>query len=226
MSFRTLLIPVASVGLLLSACGGSDDATDLGVSSVPDAADQGSPAGQDGTSDDDVQQQLDDNDVDVDLGEIGEGTSDFNTGEGGGSIVIDGLTYEYEAEVCISFERDLTIDGPGVGPDGTPFWGSIGVSELNRAEMEELGAMPEQALDALFGDKEEGISVEVDVEVGRTDMFGSGPDDLPSYSAATLLGEPLMGEVEYELSNDGVSGSGQMVDDTFTSVPFEFSGSC
>jgi len=226
MTLRTLLVPIASVGLFLSACGGSDDATDPGVPSVPDAAEQDSDAGQDGTSDDDVQQQLDDNDVDVDLGEISGEMSDFNTGEGGGSIVIDGLTYEYEAEVCIAFEGDLTIDGPGVGPDGTPFWGSIGVSELNRAEMEELGMMPEQALDALFGDKDEGMSVEVDVDVGRTDMFGSGPDDLPSYSAATLLGEPLMGEIEYELSGDGVSGSGQMVDDTFTSVPFEFSGSC
>ena len=238
MTLRTLLVPIASVGLLLSACGGSDDVSDQGAPAAPDASEQGTDGGQtdgggqdgdggqDGTSDEDVQQQLDENGVDVDLDEIGEGMSDFNTGEGGGTIVIDGLAYEYDAEVCIAFETDLTIDGPGTGPDGTPFWGSISVTELNRTEMEELGMMPVQALDALFGDKESGTSVEVDVEVGRTDMFGSGPDDLPQYSAATLLGEPILGSIDYVVSGAEVSGSGEMVDDAFASVPFEFSGNC
>lgn len=226
MTSRTLLVQIASVGLLLSACGGSDDATDLAAPAVPGESELDIDGGLDGASDNDVQQQLDDNGVDVDLDEIGEGLDDFNTGEGGGSIVIDGLTYEYDAEICIAFEGDLTIDGLGVGPDGTPFWGSIQVSELNRAEMEEVAALPVEALDALFGDKESGMNVEVDVEVGRTELFGSGPDDLPSYSAATLLDEPILGAITYELNGDEVSGSGEIVDDNFTSRPFEFSGNC
>lgn len=233
MTSRTLLVPIASVGLLLSACGaGSDDASDQGAPAVPDASEQDTDSGQDadggqdGTTDEDVQQQLDDNGVDVDLGEMSDGMSDFNTGEGGGTIVIDGLVYEYDAEVCIAFETDLTIDGPGTGPDGTPFWGSISVSELNRSDMEELGILPVEGIDALFGDKESGMSVEVDVDVGRTDMFGSGPDDLPQYSAATLLDDPVLGSIEYEVNGAEVSGSGEMVADASTSVPFEFSGNC
>jgi hypothetical protein len=70
------------------------------------------------------------------------------------------------------------------------------------------------------------------VEIGRSELFGGGPDDLPDYSASIVLDRAAEGEITFEADATSVTGSGQMIDannvamEFGETVPFKFAGAC
>ena len=228
-------------GLVLAACGGSDDDT----AADPPAADEPAPAdaddepteepapadppdaggdddgdGDDGSNGggddgdgstglDDVQESLDDAGVDLDLEELEETIGNFSTGEGGGVVTIDGVAYTFGATaVCIFQGTDFVAEGLGQDPDGNPAWVSISLG-----------------VDDLDGDGEEGPSIDIFVEPGRTELFGDGPDDAPDFTASYWDGfsDPSM-EITYELSDGVARGSGPIQDYSGIAIPFGENG--
>lgn len=226
-----LVALAAAAGLALAGCGGSDDepaaespsaavdadagddgAGDAADDARDDAADDG--AGDDGAGDDgggssgrdDLQQSLDDVGVDLDLEGLEETISGFSTGEGGGVVTIDGVAYTFEATaVCIWQGTDFVAEGLGSDPAGNPAWVSINASD-----------------DDFDGDGNPDRAIDVFVEVGRTELFGDGPDDAPDF-VGTYYDSDWMSpedEIVYELSNGILRGSGPVQDYSGTAIPF------
>jgi hypothetical protein len=242
MSTRSTLSAAAiCAAFLLASCGGSsgdssgDDSDSASETPATEAIDSD---GGDTSSDDDSEaaagsneEAEGENDLGIDLDELEESIGDFSTGEGGGAVIIDGASYEFEGEICIFFEDEITIEGPGETADGDPFWGAINIGETLREDLAGAG-IDEATLDTFFGDKESAIDASVEVEIGRTELFGSGPDDQPDYNASIVLDNPLEGEITYAAAGTSVTGSGLMVDGNYVvlefgeTVEFEFTGSC
>jgi len=243
MTYRSTLfaLPVAAA-LLIVSCGGSsdesaDDSTGEAVTEESAGEDSGSEQAE-AASDEDSGAEAGSNEeaeansgLDIDLDELEDSLGDFSTGEGRGIVTVDGVTYEFEGEICIAFEGEITLEGPGVTPDGDPFWGVIEVGETQRAELADAG-IDEATLDSFFGDQASAVDASVGVEVGRSELFGEGPDDLPDYSASIVLDRVAEGEITFEADATSVTGSGQMIDannvvmEFGETVPFEFSGGC
>lgn len=251
-STRTFLVPLALGVLTLAACGGSDDGSaspgtgdgdgSETVESVTPADDQGD-AGNEAVADADADTGVDNDsgdDVDsiddiVDLDELEDQLSNFSTGEGGGTITIDGVAYTFEAEVCIAGPvafGSFIAEGAGTTPDGEPFYGDISLDRTERADMEDF--VDEAVLETMFPDGAEVLEdVSISVAVGQGGMFEDAPADQPNWDASTVLGEGMFGvSVDYQLDGTTFSGSGQISDlngvaapfgDT---VPFEFTASC
>lgn len=223
-----LLTLAAIAGLVLAACGGSDDDTPAAEEPASAEADTAAePAGEpapadaaddDGGTDDDgdgsaarddVQESLDDAGVDLDLEELEETIGNFSTGEGGGVVTINGVAYTFEATgVCIFQGTDFVAEGLGQDPDGNPAWVTVnlGVEDLD-------------------GDGVEGPSVDIFVEPGRTELFGDAPDDAPDFTASYWDGfsDPSM-EITYELSAGVARGSGPVQDYSGIAIPFGENG--
>lgn len=223
---RTAALIVAA-GLLVAACGGSDDEPAADEPAAESAgtdepADETSDETSDGTSDvasdeamdepddgsgtnDDAQQSLDDAGVDMDLDELEEDIGALSTGDGGGVVTIDGTAYTFEATgVCISQGDDFVAEGLGQDPEGNPAWVSISAS------MEDFD-----------GDGTEGPSIDVFVEPGRLELFGEGPDDAPDFSASYWEGfGDASQEIVYELDGGSISGSGPVQDFNGVAWPF------
>lgn len=219
-------------GLLVAACGGDDDepaAEPAEASADGEAADTSGDGSGDAGSDDDgsdddssgddgsgtndggagtndeAQESLDDAGVDLDLDELEETVGNFSTGEGGGTVTIDGVVYTFEATgVCVVQGTDFVAEGLGQDPEGNPAWVSISAS------MEDFD-----------GDGTEGPSIDVFVEPGKTELFGEGPDDAPDFSASYFEGiaDPSQ-EIVYELSDGRITGRGPVQD--FNGVAFPF----
>ncbi len=210
-SFGALVVAV----LALSACGGSDDSGESGTNNTSgEAATADESADADGAgSNDEAQESLDEAGVDLDLDELEETVTGFSTGEGGGVVTIDGVAYEYVAEICISQGTDFVASGPSQSPDGTPAWVEVESSVV---------------LD-LDGDGTEDASASVNVNVGQTEMFGGGPDDQPRFSASSTIYEEAF---SYTLENGRMAGSGELQDHNFVVLefdevlPFTFDASC
>jgi hypothetical protein len=204
------------VGVLaLAACGGSDDssggATDSSGVSVADAADESSD--DDGAgSNDEAQESLDEAGVDLDLDELEETVTGFSTGEGGGVVTIDGVDYEFAAEICIVQGTDFVASGPSEGSDGTPAWIEV-----------------ESSVGFDFdGDGTDDPSASVSVSVGQTELFGSGPDDQPRFYAESNVYDQSL---TYTLDGGRMTGSGEMTDrndyeNYDKSYPVTFEASC
>jgi hypothetical protein len=225
-------------GLLVASCGGSsEESSDDSVREPVSEESAGEASGSDeadASSDDDSgsnEETEENSGLDLDLDELEETIGDFSTGEGVGIVTIDGVTYEFEGELCVAFEGDISIEGPGMTPDGDPFWGEISIGETERADLAEAG-FDDATLDSFFGDNESATDASVEVEIGRTELFGSGPDDKPDYTASIVLDNPLEGEITFEADATNVTGSGQIIDANNVALgfgetlPFEFSGGC
>lgn len=218
---RNWTLVIAS-GALIAACGGSDDDE---PAAEPAAASDGASddsSGDDGAGDessgddtgddesgagsnDEAQDALDDAGVDMDLDELEETVKGFSSGEGGGVVTINGEAYTFEATgVCLVQGTDFVAEGLGSAPDGTPVWVSIN-----------------HTMDDFDGDGEEGASIDVFVEVGKTELFGSGADDQPNWSASYYEG---FGDdsraISAELSGTTISGSGPISDYNGIAIPF------
>ena len=217
---RNWTLMIAS-GALIAACGGSDDepaaapaaASDDASGDASDGAsgDDGAgdeSAGDDGSgagSNDEAQETLDDLGVDMDLDELEETVKGFSSGEGGGVVTINGEAYAFEATgVCLVQGTDFVAEGLGAAPDGTPAWVSIN-----------------HTFEDFDDDGTETMSVDVFVEVGKTELFGSGADDQPSWAASYYEG---FGDdsraITAELSGTSISGSGPISDYNGIAIPF------
>lgn len=216
-----------AAGLLVAACGGDDEpaaeppadevtdemtdaagddtADDAGGEAAEDAGDGDGDAGGAGTNDE-AQESLDDAGVDLDLDELEETVGNFSTGEGGGTVTIDGVAYTFESTaVCIVQGDDFVAEGLGQDPDGNPAWVSINASR-----------------DDFDGDGEAGPYIDVYVEPGRVELFGEGPDDAPDFAASYFDG--FGEEITYELNDGRITGSGPISDFNGVAIPFGETG--
>ena len=204
---RTLSLLFAAA-LIGSACGGSDDTS--GASDGPGATASG---------DQSIADQAD---------AAEDALERAGNGAGSGQVVIDGATYAFDAEICFFSDDDLTVQGVATGPDGEQAWVEIDRTYDTRDELLEF--FDEAFVDTLTGGKDFAENVSVRVDVGRTELYASAPDDKPEWRAETDLG------IDYGLTwtMDGgrISGSGSIGDDheigaAFNElVPMTFEGGC
>lgn len=124
-------------------------------------------------------------------------------GDGGGEITIGDVSYEFEADMCMS-QPDLVMDGPVVGSDGSAGWANVSVSVLSREAMSEVFDGNERSLDALFPDGVDTTEeVTLTVEIGRTGRMDSGGDDDPRWVANASSTRD--GGVDYERPSTAAS---------------------
>lgn len=170
---------------------------------------------------------------DIDLDDIEdqlEGLEDFAgdlSSGGGGEVTIEGVTYAFDAEYCFVFDDDIQASGPGVGSDGTPAWVEVSYSRDTAEELAEF--LGEEGVELLYPGQDVIETLIVSVEPGKDGIYGSGPDDQPSWYAGNEFSDnPL----EWQVDGSSISGSGQIGDDNYVvldfpdTVPFTFQASC
>ncbi|BAN01132.1 hypothetical protein YM304_08180 [Ilumatobacter coccineus YM16-304] len=241
MTSRKLPAALAVTTLLLAACGGSDG----------DAGSGDSPFGGGGDDLDIGDQILQDSGIDLDdldlgdiefdengeldldslgLDEIADAADDavegFANGSGNATITFDGVSYPVADATCFVYGNDMNLDGPGTTADGQPFWASVDYTVNDRQEMLDSGVFDEAFLDQMFGGKDQAVDLSVEVEVGKTERFGSAPEGMPEFSADILLDEPFFGEFDYQRDGSTITGSGETMDGTGEMIPFEFTATC
>jgi len=122
----------------------------------------------------------------------------------GGVVTIGGVAYTFSAEICLFQAPDLIASGPGQSDDGTAAWVDVDVSD--------------------------GGDGFVTVGVGQTEAFSMAPDDQPGFAAESYLGDEQY--LTYMFSNDGVTGSGEVIDRNYVALqasetaPMTFEASC
>jgi hypothetical protein len=232
---RTTMLFLAALFLAVAASACGDDGGD--VSTSPFGAGGDRPSDADEILDDlgagDILDDLADGEFDEssldDLMESAQDMAESFGGSGSGTVEINGDTIDFTSEVCFAGQGSFTIEGGGETSDGTPVWVSIDQSTESREDMEEF--MSEEMLDSMFGDADTMTNASVMVEYGRSELFGSGPDDMPDFQS--FSNDQLAdSELTMELSDNGASGSGEATDFNFVSgdfedrFPFTFEASC
>jgi hypothetical protein len=106
-------------------------------------------------------------------------------------VTIDGVAYEYVAEICIVQGTDFVASGPGQGSDGTPDWVEV-----------------ESSVGFDF-DGDDTDDPSASVSVGQTELFGSGPEDQPRYYAESNVYDQSL---TYTLDGGRMMRSGEMTD--------------
>jgi hypothetical protein len=156
---------------------------------------------------------------------LAEGFAD----SGSGTIQINGDTINFTSELCTNFGSDFGIEGPGTTGDGTPVWVSINYSAQSRQDL--IDIMGEDTVNLVYGEADPIISNNVDINYGQTDMFGSGPDDMPAFSASSGAGGGG-DELVIEVNGSSARGSGAAIDWNFvlgdfdTTFDFTFEAAC
>lgn len=216
---RTFLWVAFSVGgLVLAGCG--SDASENGATA---SGDDGTASG--GQLDGETSDIL--ADAQAELEELQE--SDI-LGSGSGVITIAGVDYSFDAKVCYSQDTGFEASGPGQTADGVPYWASLSTGVSTRAGMLESG-LPEDNVDAFFGDRDSIESFTLEVELGKVDLFSSGDDSMPEF-AIDVFDIADAGDLSYTVDGATMSGSGSVVDDHGValeyneSAPVTFSASC
>ena len=202
MRQRRLTTAVLVFGLMLAGCG--DDgggASPFGPGGVqPGNDDIDSSVG-------DLLEDLSDGSLDsTDLGDLMENAENMAESfgdSGAGTVSINGDTIEFTSEICFSGQGDFTIEGAGTTGDGTPVWVSISQSVDSRDELAEF--IDDDMMDSIYGDADPIIANDFSVEYGRTELFGSGPDDMPDFSASS----GTIGQDDMEMTVEGQSASGR-----------------
>ncbi|CAN5553819.1 hypothetical protein BH23ACT3_BH23ACT3_04720 [soil metagenome] len=224
-----VLALAAAASLVLAACGG-DDAGPAGAESgdLPRAVQEALESGDlEALQDLDIDledfdpenfdhENFDEDAADDLMRSADEMISSFG-GDGGGTVTVDGVTYTVEADVCISFGDDLTVDGPAQGSDGSVAWVSVNYSVTQRSDMEEF--VDESLLDTIFPAGVDTISeFSVEVDVGQTSRMDSN-DDQPSWNAidSSMFS---VGELDYELGSGSARGSGLAEDGNGVAAAF------
>lgn len=248
------LLAAAALALGLAACGDDDsspidDAADTGDTAVDDAPTDGG-SGATGDDGDELPGDLGDldpdelADLDIDLGdledfdgdleEMMEGADDMISamgGEGGGTVTVDGVTYEVRSDSCIAMGESFFLDGPGIGSDGTEAWVVVSRDISTREELEEF--LDESMVDTMLPEGQDQLDeMYVEVHVGSTSRFEFA-DDQPSWNAMSEGGFAFSDAVvDFEVTGDGLRGSGQAEDmnqietEFGETVPVEFDVAC
>lgn len=205
---RTKIVAaILGLGLVLASCG--DDGDNAGPTGQPQL--DGLPA------------QLDGLDTIEELEDLAESLS----GSGTGTVDINGTTITFTSDQCIAFQDDLSIEGPGTTSDGDPAWVRISHTVDSRAELAEF--IEEELLQQLYGDAETIVDAAIDIDYGRTELFGSGAYDQPSFSASTSVGTD---DMQVEVSGSSIQGTGTAVDyngiagEFDATFPFSFAAGC
>ena len=221
---KTLAMAMVALTLLASACGDDSDASPAGTDGL-------TPEGLDDAAneilDDLADGSLDEGSLD-DLMESAQDMAESFGESGAGSMTINGDTIDFTSEICFSGQGDFTIEGPGAAGDGTPVWVSISQTVDSREELAEF--FDEDTLQQLYGDADPIIDSEMSVDYGRTELFGSAADDMPSFSATSTA----FSADEFEMTVDGqsASGSGTALDYNFVAgslddrFDFTFTAGC
>lgn len=229
----------------LAACGDDDsspidEAADEAPADDGDAADDAPddlPDELPGDIDPDelAEMDLDDlEDLDVDMEEMLEGADDMLEsmgGDGGGTVTVDGLTYEVRSESCIAMGESFFFDGPGVGADGTEAWVVVSRDISTREELEEF--LDESMVDNMLPEGQDQLDeMYVEVHVGSTSRFEFA-DDRPNWNAMSEGGFAFSDAVvDFEVTDGGLRGSGQAEDvngietEFGETVPIEFDVAC
>jgi hypothetical protein len=225
MTSRSIPAVLTAAALALAACGGSSD-DGGGIADNPGVTEQDSGANErdsstneqdsgDGGSGDDVtgdgsndeaQQNLDDAGLDIDLDALEDTVAGFSTGDGGGVVNIADDVYTFEAQICVAQGASFTASGPGTSAAGVPAW--VDISYSNDFDFD--------------GDGASDVTVDLSVEVGKTEVFGSGGDDEPSFSANKIDSATLKSGEDITFTFDGntISGAGPIADFSGVAVPF------
>ncbi len=197
----------------------------------------GSDTSEDGATangdDDTAAEQLDDASSDqladarADLEELQESGG---LGSGGGVVTIEGVDYSFDAAICYSGASGFEAAGPGQTADGVPYWATLSTAVSTREEMLEAG-LPEESIDAFFGDKDSIEGFGLQIELGKVDQFTDGDDSLAQYRIDVIdISSP--GDLTYTVDGNTLSGSGSVVDDNGVALeynepaPATFSATC
>lgn len=168
----------------------------------------------------------------TDLGDLMESAEDMAQSfgdSGSGTVSINGDTIEFTSEICFAGQGDFTIEGVGTTGDGTPVWVSISQSVDSRAELLEAGFFSEEMLDQFYGDADPIIDSSLSLEYGKSELFGSGSEDLPDFDASSGFGTDQM---EMTVDGQSASGSGEAADFNYVAgdfaarFPFTFTAGC
>jgi hypothetical protein len=218
---------VLTFTLVAAACGSDGSGSPFGP--------PGEQGGSDAVTRGDIVEELFDGNLDgIDLGDLANGNFDESSLEdlmesaqdlaenfanpGSGTIRINGDTINFTSELCTAFQDSFSIEGAGTTGDGTPVWVSISSSKESRQDLVEF--MGEDTVQLVYGDADPVISNNVAVNYGQTDMFGRGPDDMPSLSAS--LDQGVAGsEMVIEVTGDSARGSGSATDWNFVLGDFD-----
>lgn len=219
---------VASAALVLAACGGDDN----GSGPIDRPTDV--PSGDEIPAD--VREMLDDAGIDLDdlealsdmdpddfdlesmMDDMDEFVSSMGGGDGGGTVTVGDVTYTVDADVCIAFGDDFSLDGPAVGSDGSTAWVDAYYSITTREEMADY--MDDSQLDLLFRDgADEFTDMSLSVSLGQTGRFDF-VEDQPSWS---VYGGDMIDfglELDWEFTGNSLRGSGEATDDNYVALDF------
>lgn len=219
---------VFAVALLAAACGDDSGGPGAGFG-------DGGSGGGGGDLSEQLEEQLED------LGDLGDEVRDavdqaadvldsFGDSTGSATVEVNGVTYTAtEPEFCFMQGDDVTFEGVGEGSDGSMAW--VSVSRTIETEEELLEFFDQALVDSMVDENGISENVDVSVEVGRVELFSSGPDDQPNFNASV---SPVFtsGELEWSIDGNTFTGSGQVMDNNNVvvqfpdTVPVSFEVSC
>jgi hypothetical protein len=156
---------------------------------------------------------------DIDLDELTDNTGDFLegiTGDGGGTVEVNGDTISFTSEICFAGQGDFVVEGGGETGDGTPAWVSINHTVDPRSELVEF--LGEDTVQLIYGDADPIVESNIQIDYGRSDLFSGSVDGQPNFQADSSLG---FGEIEIRLDGSSASGAGQAADNNFVLGDFE-----
>jgi hypothetical protein len=167
---------------------------------------------------------------DIDLAELqdsAEGFAEAFGGEGSGTVEVNGDTIPFTSEICYATGTEFGVEGAGTTGDGTPAWVSISHTVQTRAEA--IGLFGEDTVQLLYGDADPVIDSNLQIEYGRSELFGTAADGLPSFDASTIAS---YGQIEIDLNGSSASGAGKVIDNAFVlgefgdEFDFSFTAAC
>ena len=218
-----LLVVLVALVLGASACGddGGGGASPLGG---------GGDGGDDTSALEDVGDADSIDDIIEDAVDTAEDFLDGAPSEGGASITVDGVTYtSSDPQFCVFQGDEVLFEGLAEGSDGTSGWLVIGRSVETREELLEF--FDEAIVDNMVDENGISETAGVALDVGRTELVASVPDDQPAFDASVNSG---FGQADFTFDHDGnrMSGEGEIADFNAVAVefgsklPFSFEVSC
>lgn len=187
MKLRTVSLAFA-VALVVSACGGTEP--DIQASTTSTETTQ--------------EATLRDN------SESSEVATQSQPGAGGGTVVVDDVTYTFVAQNCFPSPGNFSTQGLATS-----------TGEYGDAWISISGGINQDYDDDGTAD----VTADVTIEHGKTELFGESDPEKPEYAASRLSfsTQPAAineGVLDFEINGSTMTGSGQMSDWSGIAVPF------